>query len=174
MKYLDASAVVSRCEQYRYVLYRQWDAALPTILWLGLNPSVARGLDDNGNAVDDHTVRKVVGFSHRWGFGAFTLGNLFGYRSTDADALLVPGRDIVGPKNDEWLDLLIEGHQHIILAWGAHHPNLVESRMPALTAILARHHRVAWCLGTNRGGQPKHPLMLGYDTPREPIEWATT
>lgn len=169
--FLDASAVLSLCEQYRYVLGRRWREGAPTVLWLGLNPSVAEGVV-NGEVKGDHTVTKMVGFSNQWGFGALALGNLFAYRSTDADKLLTAGLDIVGPQNDHWLDRLIGEHEHIILAWGAHHPHLVESRMPALNKILEKHRRSVWCLGTNTGGQPKHPLRLAYDTPREPVAWS--
>ncbi len=166
--YLDTSAVISPCEQYRYVLRRRWAEGGRTLLWCLINPSTADA------ARDDHTVRKGVGFSQRWGFNAMVFANLFAYRATDADKLLTPKLDIIGPDNDHWLDLLIGQHEHVILAWGAHHPHLVETRMPALTALLEKHHRSVWCLGTNNGGSPKHPLKLGYDTPRERIAWEAT
>jgi len=166
MKYLDASAVISPCEQYRYVLRRRWADDGRTLLWILINPSTADA------EKDDLTVKKGVGFSRQWGFNAMAFCNLFAYRSTDADALLTPGLDIVGPQNDHWLDLLIGEHADVILAWGAHHPHLVELRMPTLTAILEKYHRSVWCLGTTNGGQPRHPARLGYATPREQIAWS--
>jgi hypothetical protein len=122
MKYLDdtyTTANLSPCGTYRYTLRRRWAEGGPAVLWILLNPSTADATKD------DPTVRKGVGFSQRWGFNALTFVNLFAYRATDADKLLTPGLDIVGPDNDSWLELMVATHPTIILAWGAHHPRLV-------------------------------------------------
>lgn len=163
MKFLESSAVISPCERYRYVLRRRWKPG-PTILWILHNPSVADAI------IPDPTLRKGVGFSDRWGFGALVYGNLFALRATDSKEVPKAGLvAAIGPENDHWLDLLIGEHEHVILAWGALNPKMVEQRMPALAALLEKHHRAVWCLGTSQHGQPLHPLMLGYDTERQVI-----
>lgn len=164
--YLDTSAVISPCERYRYVLRRRWAEGGNTLLWLLLNPSIADHLKD------DQTVRKGVGFSRLWGFSALAFGNIFTLRSTDPRGVVAAGLQAAnGPDSDHWLDLMIAEHEHVMLAWGGSIPKLVEARSPAVVEILKRHHRKAWCLGLTDSGQPKHPVMLGYDTPRELIEW---
>lgn len=163
--YLEQSAVISPCEKYRYVLRRRWKPG-PTILWLLHNPSKATA------DKDDPTVRKGVGFSDRWGFGALVFGNLFALRATESDE--VPAAGIVGaigPENDHWLDLLIGEHESVILAWGSLNPKMVDERMPSLAKLLAKHHRAVWCLGTSQGGQPFHPARLGYDRERQLIHY---
>src|SRR5436190_22946192 len=70
-------ATLSECRRYRYTLTRVWDESYPRIAWIGLNPSTA---DEN---VLDPTLRRVVRFSMDWGFGSFTMLNLFALRATD-------------------------------------------------------------------------------------------
>ncbi len=164
--YLDTSAVISPCDRYRYVLRRRWAEGGKTLLWLLHNPSKASA------TIDDHTVRKGVGFSQRWGFNAMVFANLFAVRATDPQVVFMLGLvPSIGPENDHWLDLLIGEHEHVILAWGALNPTMVEARMPVLSGLLEKHHRTAWCLGTSKGGQPLHPLTLGYDTPRQEVHY---
>ncbi len=164
---IDTSHVISPCEAYRYVLYRRWAEGGKTLLWVLLNPSRAEA------TVRDQTDKKGVGFSKLWGFNAYRFVNLFAYRSTKTHGVTDVGlAKAIGPENDHWLDLMIAEHEHVMLAWGGSIPKLVNARVPAVAEILARHHRKAWCLGLTDTGQPKHPVMLGYDTPREPVEWA--
>jgi hypothetical protein len=51
------TAVISEDGVYRYVLYREWDVQLPTILFIMLNPSTADGDSD------DPTIRRVINFA---------------------------------------------------------------------------------------------------------------
>ena len=163
---IETSAVVSPCENYRYTLHRRWAEGGETLLWILLNPSKADA------TVRDMTDKKGVEFSKQWGFNAYRFGNLFAYRSTKTWGVTNVGFDVaIGPENDHWLDLMIAEHEHVILAWGGSIPKLVNARVPAVAKILARHNRKTWCLGLTETGQPMHPVMLGYDTPRELIAW---
>ncbi len=87
-------AVLSECEQYRYVLYRQWDKSLDTITYIGLNPSTADAHKD------DQTIRKLIEFTKRNGYGGFAIVNLFAYRATKPRDLLVCQEPIV-EENDK-------------------------------------------------------------------------
>lgn len=158
-------ARISPCGLYRYSLSRRWDIFLPMGLVLGINPSTADA------ERDDATVRKLIGFSKRWGWGGFYLGNPFAFRSTDQRGLLTAA-DPVGPGNDSELCTLRALSCQIVCAWGsAKTPEvrkLLDERLRVMAPLFAG--RDLLCLGTTADGSPKHPLMLSYSTPLEP--WA--
>lgn len=77
---------------YRYRLSRRLSSGHRTLGVVGLNPSTA---DDS---VDDHTVRKLIGYAKRWGFDFIDLCNIFAWRATDPSAL-PHVTDPVGPEN---------------------------------------------------------------------------
>ena len=58
-----AGAQLSQCRRFRYRLWRVWDGALPSVLFIMLNPSIADECDD------DPTIRRCIGFAKAWGFG---------------------------------------------------------------------------------------------------------
>lgn len=86
VSYTDAGADLSACGAYRWRLWRAWGGG-PRALFCMLNPSTAAGTDADGRAIDDPTVRKVVGFARRWGLAGAEVVNLYPHRSTDPDAL---------------------------------------------------------------------------------------
>lgn len=147
--------------EYRYVLWRYLGGGGPagTVLWVMLNPSTADAV------LDDATIRKVMGFSRSWGFSTARVVNLYALRSRDPKALLAHA-DPVGPQNDAYLVREASLADGICLAWGA---NAKPDRAKWVTRLVlenrAPHVRV-WTLGRTLGGEPKHPLMLGYTTPR--------
>lgn len=83
------AAVLSPCGRYRYELTRRW-APGPLVGWVMLNPSRADA------HTDDPTVRRCVGFAHRWGYGGLIIRNLYALRATDP-AALADHLDPVGP-----------------------------------------------------------------------------
>jgi len=141
------AATLSSCRQYRYSLTRSWDSALPTILFVGLNPSTA------DSTQDDPTVRRCIGFARDWGYGTMMLANLFALRSTDP-AHLWTASDPIGPDNDEWIRHLADSTAMVVAAWGAH--GGFRDRDRHVLAMLPSVH----CLGRTQAGQPRHPLYL--------------
>lgn len=149
------SATISPCGGYRTELLRVWDMNCETCAWICLNPSTA---DANH---DDATVRKIIGFSQRWGYGGFVLFNVMSLRSTDPKALLTHP-DPRGPDNSpEWIARRCAevSADPPIVAWGAIHRRF-EPWAAGLLQVLGP----CRCLGKTKHGHPRHPLMLAYST----------
>lgn len=157
------SAILSECGKYRYRLERQALSGAGAIAWIMVNPSTADATED------DATIRKVVGFSERLGAGWAIVGNVFAYRATDVNRLKEV-YDPHGPDNDMHLRRIIEDAERVIVAWGptAKLPKLLRHRYMRVVRIAEAAGRELLCLGTAQDGQPRHPLMLAYDTPLVP------
>ena len=161
---MTGSAIISDCGLYRYRLERHGLSGAGAIAWLMINPSTADA------SLDDATMRKVVGFSDRLGAGWAIVGNLFGYRSKDVRDL-ARVRDPKGPDNDAHLVRIMEEAPVIIAAWGplAKLPPNLRRRWLTVVRMASDLKKPMMCLGVAKDGQPRHPLMLGYDTPL--VEW---
>jgi hypothetical protein len=149
----DSTAVLSDDGVYRYTLSRRWDAG-PGVLWIMLNPSTA----DAAN--DDPTMRRCIGFTRAWGFSALTVVNLFALRATNpADLYRHP--DPIGPVNDAHIVTQAQRHDLAVAAWGTHgdHQNRAAYVRRLVDGIQLR------CLGTTRGGHPRHPLYVRATQP---------
>jgi hypothetical protein len=116
-------------------------------MFVGLNPSTANELED------DPTVRRCIGFARKWNSGGLILVNLFAYRSTNPAALL-EADDPIGPANDGHILASARGASRVVLAWGTR--GVFLRRDQHVLSLLPGAH----CLGTTRGGHPKHPLYL--------------
>lgn len=159
--YLDTEA-----SEYRYTLDRTDDASLwfqmhaPRVLWIMLNPSTA------DETLDDPTIRRVRGFTHRLGSSGFTVVNLYAYRATKP-ADLWKAADPVGPDNDPTIRMLAFTARMedapIIAAWGA---NAKPERVAEVLAL--PHVGDLHCLGITKDGAPRHPLYLPLDAPLIP------
>jgi hypothetical protein len=138
--------------RYRYALWRWWNAALPRIAFVMLNPSAA------DHKVDDPTIRRCIGFAQRWNFGSLTVVNLFAYRTKNPARLRQASKPI-GPNNDEYLRRACRRAATVVAAWGVHGTHL--QRDQTVRKLLAQHCRSdLMCVGTTRGGHPRHPLYL--------------
>lgn len=152
--------------EYRYQLHR----AFPLMeegaryMFIGVNPSTA---DDYA---DDATVRKWKGFVSRWNGSQFSVGNLFAARATDVRKL-TQMLDPIGPSNDDYLRAMMECAHIIVPCWGSRFkiPERLRIRIDAVTDLIKASGKTTRCFGRTNRGDPKHPLMLGYDTTLE--EW---
>jgi hypothetical protein len=134
---------------------------LPSVVFVGLNPSTADELQD------DPTVRRCVGFTRKWNFGGLILVNLFAYRSTDPVGLL-EADDPVGPGNDKYILASARAAKCVVLAWGT--KGCLLDRDQHVLSLLPGAH----CLGVTKDGHPRHPLYLAGNTgvrpfPRESV-----
>lgn len=158
---MTSGADISACGTYRYRLWRYWSDGKPEVVWVMLNPSIADA------STDDHTIRKCIGFSQRWGYGAIIVVNLFALRATNPKELL-KHKDPIGPENNVFLFDAIRAAQKVVVAWGAHgwlHDRGGFVRDQAQRNRIELHH-----LGLTKEGYPRHPLRLAYDTKPQPWE----
>jgi hypothetical protein len=158
-----AGAVFSPDRVYRYLLTRTWDTRAPLVTWAMLNPSTADCL------ADDPTIRRCKAFARAWGRGGIQVVNLFGYRATQPAALRTAS-DPVGPLNDLFIREACQPPGVVVAAWGAHGD--FRGRAAEVTRTLAAAGIRMHCLGTTKGGHPRHPLYVPGDTPLEPFEAA--
>jgi len=155
---------------YRYVLTRDVlvpddGSPVPMLLWVMVNPSTADATED------DHTIMKCLGFANRWGFGRIAVVNLYAYRAK-AVGVLSMVEDSVGPDNDRHISEQAASASSVMVAWGARKkmPLSGGKRIARVAALLAdAHPHPLQCLGVTQDGDPRHPLMPAYATPR--VEW---
>jgi hypothetical protein len=137
---------------YRYSLTRVWDASLPSLTFVLLNPSTA-------DAVQlDPTLRRCVGFAKREGFGGMVIVNLYAFR-TKSPKVMRAAPDPVGPENDQVL-AAVTGT--VIAGWGT---KAAPRRVSRALELLPRLH----ALSVTQGGHPQHPLYVQAGAPL--IEW---
>lgn len=159
------SAVLSPCGLYRYRLERDVQMEGKVFAFFGVNPSTADA------STDDATVRKWIGFTKVNGGRRFIVGNVWPLRATDVKRLATAPR---------WLDIERENTRHILAmvgeadvlvpCWGdrAKVPREMHNEIDALLSLLIGSGKPVMHFGLTKGGDPKHPLMLGYATPLTP------
>lgn len=158
------SATISDCGRYRYALTRVWGPDRRAI-WIMLNPSTADA------STDDPTVRRCKAFSRSWKCGSLTVVNLYGWRATDPDELkTLDAGEAIGPENDSTIFAAaiaasLKGWP-LVAAWGM---NADPGRAAEVLAIVDRAGARLQCLGTTKGGQPRHPLFVRGDTALVPF-----
>ena len=167
--YTHCGALYEKGLRYRYTLTRAWDGGAGNVIFICMNPSTATELED------DPTIKRCVNFAKDWGFHSYTLLNVMAYRSTDPSKLPAVEKAI-GPQNLT----VIERHcsfgrngAPVIIAWGNRRKGY-DAAYDAVEDILRRHQRrgniTVSTLGTNKTGDPKHPLYLRKDTEVQPWE----
>lgn len=174
------SAIISECGKYRYRLERDRLQPLAeciidhdnfhpltgkTVAFFGVNPSTADA------SADDATVRKWIGFCRRWGVSRFIVGNVFSYRATDVRELAnVPFQQ--GPQHFAHLEKIIEDADVLVPCWGNSDkvPKALRNQIDMMIDWLHRTGKPVMHFGLTASGDPKHPLMLGYDTPLTPLK----
>lgn len=154
------SAVISNCGVYRYRLERELQQDGPVFAYFGVNGSTATA------TVDDHTVRKWIGFTQRNGGSRLIVGNAFGYRATDVGQLSIVD-DPVGPDNDRHLMEIIAAADILVPCWGRRDKlaSPLHWRLDALRDQLFASGKPVKVWGWTKSGDPLHPLTLGYDMP---------
>lgn len=156
------SAVLSPCGLYRLRLDRVVADTGPSVALIGVNPSTADAV------ANDATIRKDIGFAKRHGWGRIIKANKFAYRATDVRELAKQS-DPIGPYNDRYLAEILAECDLAIACWGplAKLPKRLRERWLDVLQIARRVGKPLHCFGTANDGQPRHTLMLAYETPLE-------
>ena len=158
MPHYDRGAVFDATGHYRYHLWRAWDAGLPRVAFVLLNPALADATRD------DPTLRRCLGFARAWGYGRLDVVNLFAYR-TPSPAVLRRAPDPVGPDNDAVLVEVTRQANLVVVGWGNGGQWL--GRDVAVRALLDPLNLT--CLGLTKLGQPRHPLYLPAASAQQPF-----
>lgn len=154
------SAMISDCGLFRYRLEREGRGEGATAVIM-VNPSTADAVED------DHTIRKLLGFGERNGWGRIIVGNLFAYRAKDVQQLK-RAADPVGPENDLHLDIIFQDVDQVVFAWGpiSKQPVYHRGRWREIARMATARGQQPLSIGpVAKCGHPKHPLTLGYELP---------
>ena len=134
-------------KNYRYSLTRIWDESKPKLLFIMLNPSIATA------DTDDPTIKKIVKFSDKWGYGGIYVGNLYAYISTNPKKMFKLSLDVrKGPENEKYLKDLISKSEKVVYAWGNG-----EQEPEWLKPLVKK----PYVIELSTKGIPKHPLSRG-------------
>lgn len=161
-----SGAEFSSCRKYRYKLWRRWDESKGMVMFIGLNPSTA-----NETEVDA-TIRRVIGFAKRWGYGGVYMLNCFPLVSTDPAGLELPGKMPDEPSrlsfplreleaNDFAMVEAGKSCELIVCAWGSFDVVKRLGRDKAIFELFK--DRNTFALQVNKNGSPKHPLYCASD-----------
>jgi hypothetical protein len=157
------NAAFSTNGRYRYWLERHWDRSLPHFTFVLLNPSAADADRDDG------TTRNLCWITMANGGGGYELVNLFAVVDTRQTALHRPGS--IGESraaNDGWIHAAVDRSERLVVGWGkgsgdpphaAARQRAVDRRAVAVWPTVSG--RELWCVGTNKGGSPRHPARVG-------------
>lgn len=156
----DKTAVISDCGRYRYELTRCWDSSLPTVTFIGLNPSTADA------DKDDATIRRLIDFAKRWGCGRLVMLNLFAFRATEPRDMK-KAADPIGPENDARLQAACLNGL-VVAMWGSDGGHL--DRDERVLHLLDLVRVEVKCFGHTLDGKPRHPLYLAATTPLKPLK----
>ena len=137
-------ALFSKDQKHRYLLERTWNNSKKKLLFIMLNPS---GADSKK---DDPTTRRLISFSRKWGYGGFTVCNLYSY-VTSSPSTLYNCSNILVHKNKSYIKKQIKSSDCIVYAWGN-----TETEPHWLQKIV----KTSYCIGINKNGTPKHPLYI--------------
>lgn len=158
---LATGALFSPCRRWRYMLWRRWNEAAPSCMFVGLNPSTA---DETKN---DPTVTRCINYAKAWGYGSLWMLNIFAFRATDPMVMKSMQGAAVGPRNDEFLVAAGRGAGVVVAAWGTH--GTFRGREPEVRRLFAGAGVKLSYLRLTQGGHPSHPLYLPRSL--EPVEW---
>ena len=176
----ERTAIFSGCRKYRYVLRIVWDAALPDMQVIGLNPSTADEIQD------DPTVRRCKAFARREGCGGLAMTNLFAFRATDPKVLKKHPQPIgefsfcafevtrgktthcFASRNDAHLFVTAYRSKVVVAAWGNHGTHL--NRYADVAKLILSAGATLRCFRLTSKGQPEHPLYMPADQPLIPYE----
>jgi len=153
MKQLHKTAVISKCEKYRYKLTRTWDEDKKKVLFIMLNPSTANHIKN------DLTTIRCINFAEKWGYGGIMIGNIYPFRAKRPKDLRkwLKAYDGERPEacehNIPHIGAMADEADITVCAWGCNHPEI-----PSFIDSLADEVPLYYLELCKDGRTPKHPL----------------
>lgn len=144
------TARFSKDHTRRFILDYTWDRTKTTLLFIGLNPSLA------SEEKSDPTITRVINFAKSWGMGRLLVGNLYSWVTPYPEECSLT---IVKEDNDVLLEMADKSNI-ILLGWGAYK----KAKNRAKNVLKLLYDYELSCLGKNKDGSPKHPLYLPKTT----------
>jgi len=152
-------AIFNFDQTHRYILWRTWDKSLAKIVFIGVNPSKANGVNN------DPTTSKCIGFAKQEGYGGVIMVNLLSVISTDPKLLTLMNRGTLNtPNSDYWLGVALSMSREVIFMWGNNGEDY-KNRIHQVEEM-SGDNRV-YCLGKTQSGMPRHIVRLPYKTKLE-------
>ena len=155
-----SEAIYSPCKNYRYSLSRTQLKAKKFILFILLNPSTATEFKN------DPTIARCQKRSQLLGYEAFTICNLFAFR-TKSPKIMKNFSEPIGPENNRIINEILNKASKVICAWGNHGTHL--NQADRITKIIKNSGTRAYHLGLTKNNQPMHPLYIKYN--KKLIKW---
>ena len=110
-----------------------------------LNPSVGN------ETYDDKTIKRLIFFTKKFGYGGFYVGNIFSNINTKVNDLYLDlSHD--KKKNRKHVGSMIDKSKSVVYAWG----KTIDNPPNWIDKIVDK----PLCFGFNKNGTPKHPLYL--------------
>lgn len=149
-------AVLSSCGAFRYWLERHWDAALPRMCIVMLNPSTADAEQD------DPTIKRCVEIAKHNLYGAIEVVNLFAFRATDPKDLRKAGWPTGSWENNDHIAKTASRCAVTVCAWGG--GAKTTTRPDEVLSNLRRLGVRTKAFAITPHGHPQHPLYVPIET----------
>ncbi len=151
---MKSSASFSSCKGYRWNLSRYINDTRKTLIFIGLNPSLAN------NSKNDPTLRRLIGFAELWEYGTLVVVNLFA-RITKSPKFLASCNDPVGWKNDVELNKRLNYWEtndscDLWIGWGIN--GRLMNRDKLILKRIKESSKKPYVIGLTKDGCPRHPL----------------
>jgi hypothetical protein len=158
------SAVFSACGRYRHRLDRDVQLFGVVAVLVGINPSTA------GAQQNDNTIAKEIGFAKVHGWSRIIKVNVFDRIATDVRELAQVAQP-ASTRNRQFVSAAASEADILVPCWGdrAKVPPGLHSGIEAMQALLRAQGKPMVCFGRTAGGDPRHPLMLSYETELVPF-----
>ncbi len=170
-------AVFSDCDLYRWSLKKSFRKDVKSMLFIGLNPSIANG------KYEDPTFKRLINLFTCLGYREILVLNIFA-RISKYSRLLSNCSDPIGKYNNQIicsnvLNWSQDSLWDLCLGWGQ--KGTLFQRNIEVLKLLRVHflNRSVFCkcsmgplaFGLTKEGHPRHPLYLRKDTVLTPFRW---
>ncbi len=156
----------SECSSYRWILKRELFCGKKSVVFFGLNPSIAN------SSINDKTLTRIINFCSQWGYKNIYVINLFALISKSS-IQLSKSNDPIGGGNDFIILKTLEFWREDIncdlwLGWGD--KGQLRERDREVVKLIKKYSYIetkennfsksVLCLGLSKKGNPLHPLYM--------------